>query len=128
MHVKTGDTVVVISGNRDKDRSNKGKILKVIPKKNRVIVEGINMRKKHMKPTQQMQQAGIIDIEGSIDASNVLLYCEKCGKAIRSGRFCEKCKNEVTQGFKDIINSSRPVEQPKVRKDNTDSSAKMRFL
>ncbi len=101
MHVKTGDTVVVISGNRDKDRSNKGKILKVIPKKNRVIVEGINMRKKHMKPTQQMQQAGIIDIEGSIDASNVLLYCEKCGKGVRTGhkvlengkkvRYCKKC-------------------------------------
>jgi len=101
MLVKTGDTVVVISGNRDKDRSNKGKILKVIPKKNRVIVEGINMRKKHMKPTQQMQQAGIIDIEGSIDASNVLLYCEKCGKGVRTGhkvlengkkvRYCKKC-------------------------------------
>jgi len=60
--------------------------------------------------------------------SALFLNCEKCGKAIRSGRFCEKCKNEVTQGFKDIINSSRPAEQPKVRKDNTDSSAKMRFL
>lgn len=102
MHVKTGDTVVVISGNRDKDKSNKGKILKVIPKKNRVIVEGINMRKKHMKPTQQMQQqVGIIDIEGSIDASNVLLYCDKCGKGVRTGhkvlengkkvRYCKKC-------------------------------------
>ncbi|MBO7701119.1 MAG: 50S ribosomal protein L24 [Eubacteriaceae bacterium] len=101
MHVKTGDTVVVISGNRAKDKSNKGKILKVLPKQNRVIVEGINMRKKHMKPTQQMQQAGIIDIEGSIDASNVLLYCEKCGKGVRTGhkvlengkkvRYCKKC-------------------------------------
>ena len=101
MHVKTGDTVVVISGNRAKDKSNKGKILKVLPKQNRVIVEGINMRKKHMKPTQQLQQAGIIDIEGSIDASNVLLYCEKCGKGVRTGhkglengkkvRYCKKC-------------------------------------
>ncbi|MCR4894525.1 MAG: 50S ribosomal protein L24 [Eubacteriales bacterium] len=101
MHVKTGDTVVVISGNRAKDKSNKGKILKVLPKQNRVIVEGINMRKKHTKPTQQMQQAGIIDIEGSIDASNVLLYCEKCGKGVRTGhkvlengkkvRYCKKC-------------------------------------
>lgn len=60
--------------------------------------------------------------------SALFLNCEKCGKAIRSGRFCEKCKNEVTQGFKDIISSSRPVEQPKMRKDNTDASAKMRFL
>ena len=101
MHVKTGDTVVVISGNRAKDKSNKGKILKVLPKQNRVIVEGINIRKKHMKPTQQLQQAGIIDIEGSIDASNVLLYCEKCGKGVRTGhkvlengkkvRYCKKC-------------------------------------
>ncbi len=108
MHVKTGDTVVVISGNRDKDASNKGKILKVFPKTNRVIVEGINMRKKHMKPTQQMQQAaGIIDIEGSIDASNVLLYCEKCGKGVRTGhkvlengkkvRYCKKCGETFEQ-------------------------------
>ena len=101
MHVKTGDTVVVISGGRDKDRSNKGKILKVFPKTNRIIVEGVNIRKKHMKPTKDMQQAGIIEQEGSIHASNVLLYCEKCKKGVRTGnkvladgkkvRFCRCC-------------------------------------
>ena len=101
MHVKTGDTVVVISGGRDKDKSNKGKILKVFPKTNRIIVEGINMRRKHMKPTREMQQAGIIDVEGSIHVSNVLLYCDKCKTGVRTGhkvlengkkvRYCRKC-------------------------------------
>ena len=101
MHVKTGDTVIVVSGAKDKDKNKKAKILKVFPKTNRIIVEGVNMRKKHMKPTQEMQQAGIIDQEGTIDASNVLLYCEKCKKGVRFGhkvladgkkvRFCRAC-------------------------------------
>ncbi len=105
MHVKQGDTVVVISGVKDKDKNKKAKVLKVLPKKGRVIVEGINMRKKHLKPTREMQQAGIIDQEGSIDASNVMLYCEKCKRGVRVAhkmlndgtkiRVCVKCGEAV---------------------------------
>lgn len=106
MHVKKGDIVEVIAGAREKDYKNAkdgkvtGKVLKVLPAKNRVVVEGVNMRKKHMKPTTAMQQGGIIEIEGSIHASNVLLYCPKCGKGVRTGvamvgdkkvRVCKKC-------------------------------------
>ena len=107
MHIKKGDIVEVISGAREKDFQNTkgdrvtGKVLKVMPKTNRVVVEGVNMRKKHMKPTNQMQQGGIIELEGSIHASNVLLYCPNCKKGVRTGakvladnnkvRVCKKC-------------------------------------
>lgn len=101
MHVKKDDMVQIISGAREKDKGKKGKVLKVYPKTERIIVEGINVRKKHMKATNEMQQAGIIDQEGTIHASNVLLYCEKCKKGVRTGtktladgskiRFCRKC-------------------------------------
>ncbi|NLW70193.1 MAG: 50S ribosomal protein L24 [Eubacteriaceae bacterium] len=101
MHIKTGDTVVVISGARQKDKNAKGKILKVFPKTDRVIVEGVNIRKKALKPQGSNTQSGIIDQEGSIHASNVLLWCEKCGKGVRTGnkilndgkkvRYCKHC-------------------------------------
>lgn len=101
MHVKKDDTVIVISGARSKDKNKKGKVLQVLTKSNRIIVEGVNMRKKHQKATSEMQQAGIMDIEGSIHVSNVLLYCEKCNKGVRTGnkvladgtkvRYCRSC-------------------------------------
>ncbi|MBR6800422.1 MAG: 50S ribosomal protein L24 [Eubacteriaceae bacterium] len=106
MHVKKGDIVEVIAGAREKDYKNAkdgkvtGKVLKVLPAQNRVVVEGVNLRKKHMKPTTTIQQGGIIEIEGSIHASNVLIYCPKCGKGVRTGsamvgdkkvRVCKKC-------------------------------------
>lgn len=98
MHVKKGDTVVVISG---KDKGKKGKILAAMPKKNRVIVEGVNMLTKHQKPSQQLQQGGIIHQEGPIHVSNVMLYCNKDKAGVRVGykildngekvRVCKKC-------------------------------------
>ncbi|WP_352419130.1 50S ribosomal protein L24 [Proteiniborus sp.] len=98
MHVKKGDTVVVISG---KDKGKKGKVLAAIPKDNRVIVEGINMLTKHKKPNQQLQQGGIIHQEGPIHVSNVMLYCNKDKTGVRVGhkflengekvRVCRKC-------------------------------------
>lgn len=97
MHVKKGDTVVVISG---KDKGKVGKVLTAIPKKNRVIVEGVNIVVKHQKPTQQMQQGGRIEQEGSINVSNVMLYCNKEKKGVRvrykvengkKVRVCAKC-------------------------------------
>ncbi|MBS4535547.1 50S ribosomal protein L24 [Clostridium sp. D2Q-14] len=82
MHVKKGDTVVVIAG---KDKGKKGKILKVMPKKDRVLVEGINMVTKHQKPNAQMQQGGIIHQEGPIHVSNVMIWSKADNKAVRVG-------------------------------------------
>ncbi|MBA1336395.1 MAG: LSU ribosomal protein L24p (L26e) [Firmicutes bacterium] len=98
MHVKKGDTVEVISG---KDKGKKGKVLTAFPKENRVIVEGVNMLTKHVKPTRQLQQGGIVHQEGPVHASNVLLYCPKCKGGRRVGkkflkdgtkvRYCKSC-------------------------------------
>lgn len=83
MHVKKGDTVVVIAG---KDKGKTGKILQVFPKKERVIIEGVNMIKKHQKPAGNMRQGGIIEMEAPIHVSNVMLYDSKAkaGTRVRS--------------------------------------------
>ena len=98
IHVKKGDVVEIITG---KDAGKRGKILSVDTGKGRVVVEGANMIKKHMKPTQTNPQGGILDKEGSIASSNVLLYCSKCRGPVRHGRqilgdgskvrVCKKC-------------------------------------
>ncbi len=98
IHVKKNDQVVVISG---KDKGTAGKVLKVQPETGRVFVEGANMVKKHQKARSQNEPSGIIEREGSIDASNVKLVCPKCGKATRvayvvnedgsKDRVCKKC-------------------------------------
>ena len=83
MHVKSKDTVIVITG---KDKGKKGKISAAFPKLNRVTVEGVNMVTKHQKARNAMQPGGIIHKEMPIDASNVMLVCPKCGKATRVSR------------------------------------------
>ncbi len=83
MHVKKGDMVELISG---KDRGKKGKILTAFPKTNQVIVEGINMLTRHVKPSSEMQQGGIIRQEGPVHVSNVLIYCPKCKRGRRAGK------------------------------------------
>jgi len=96
LHVKKGDTVVVIAG---KDKGKKGKILAAMPKTGRVMVEGVAMITRHTKPVGQ-QPGGRIVKEGTINASNVMLVCGKCGKATRVAhqikddkkvRICKKC-------------------------------------
>ncbi len=82
MHIKKGDTVVVISG---KDKDKKGKVLEVFPKTQRILIEGVNMIKKHQKPTQQMQQGGIINQEGPVHISNVMFFDKKANKGVRIG-------------------------------------------
>lgn len=92
MQIKTGDTVVVVTG-KDKFTKDKkgqivrttGKVTKVFPKTNKVIVEGVNMVKKHQKPTQANQNGGIIEMEAPIDASNVMLLDPKVNKPTRVG-------------------------------------------
>lgn len=98
MRIKSGDTVVVISG---KDKGKQGKVLRVLPKEDKVIVEGINMITKHQKPGGPMQEGGIINKEGPIHASKVMLYCDKDKQGVRVGydfledgqkvRVCKKC-------------------------------------
>ena len=83
MKVKKNDTVIIIAGN---DKGKTGKILVVYPKKDRVIVEGINIRKRHTKPSQQNQQGGIIEKEAPIHVSNVMLLDPKTNEATKIGK------------------------------------------
>jgi large subunit ribosomal protein L24 len=80
--VRKGDTVVVVAG---KERGKKGKVLRVIPEKSRVVVERINMVKKHQKPTQKLRQGGIIEREGAIHLSNVMLVDPNRDRPTRVG-------------------------------------------
>lgn len=98
VHVKTGDTVIVLSG---KERGKKGKVLAVSPKEGKVIVEKVNMVSKHVKPKKMGEQGGIIKAEGALYASKVQLVCPHCSKPTRvahkmfedgtKGRICKKC-------------------------------------
>lgn len=81
LHVKTGDTVEVISG---KDKGKSGKVLEVSIKEKKVIVEGINIATKHMKPKRQGESGEILKVEAPLYASKVMLVCPKCGKATRA--------------------------------------------
>ncbi len=96
-HVKKNDTVMVTVG---KDKGKTGKVLRINQKSDRVIVEKINMIKRHMRPTQK-SKGGIMERESPIAVSNVMIYCEKCSKPVRVGtkvledgkkvRFCKRC-------------------------------------
>ena len=98
VHVKTGDTVVVLSG---KERGKKGKVMAVSPKEGKVIVEKINMVSKHMKPRRMGETRGIVKAEGAMYASKVQIVCPRCGKPTRvthkvledgtKERICKKC-------------------------------------
>ena len=97
MRIKKGDNVSVLSGN---DKGKTGEVLEVIPKVNKVIVKGVNVRKKHVKARKQGDESGIISVECSIPSSKVNVVCPKCGKATKVGysmekdqkvRVCKKC-------------------------------------
>jgi large subunit ribosomal protein L24 len=97
-HVKKNDLVMVIAG---KDKGKSGKVLSILSKKNRVIVEKVNFIKRHTRPSSKQRQGGIIEREGPINISNVMLICTKCNKPSRIGkkyieddkkvRVCKKC-------------------------------------
>ncbi|BAB03864.1 50S ribosomal protein L24 [Halalkalibacterium halodurans] len=89
MHVKKGDTVKVISG---KDKGKQGVILEAYPKKDRVLVEGVNIVKKHAKPSQENPQGGILNMEAPIHVSNVLPIDPKTGEPTRVGYKVENGK------------------------------------
>ena len=80
MHIKTGDTVVVLSGN---SKGVKGEVIAVSPAEGKVLVKGANMIHKHVKARRQGETSGIVDAEGAMYASKVALYCPKCDKGVR---------------------------------------------
>ena len=80
IHVKTGDTVIILSG---KDKGKKGKVLEVSPTERKVIVEGCNMVTKHVKPRKMGETGGIVKAEAPLYACKVMLVCPKCGKPTR---------------------------------------------
>ena len=101
LKVKKGDTVQVLSGN---DKGKQGEVLEVIPKKSKVIVKGVNVRKKHIKPRKQGEEGGIIPVECAINISKVNVVCPKCKKGVRVGfameneekiRVCKKCGAKI---------------------------------
>jgi large subunit ribosomal protein L24 len=100
--IRRNDTVMVTAG---KDRGKRGRVLRLLPLTNRVVVEGVNMVKRHTRPNPQKNiQGGILEREGALHASNVMLVCPECGKTTRVGhriqgdrkvRICRKCEGVV---------------------------------
>lgn len=103
MHkIRRDDIVQVLRG---KDKGKKGKVLRIVREKNRAIVEGINLIKKHMRQRRQDQPGGIVSVEAAINISNLGLFCKHCNRPVRTGfkvlgdatksRFCKKCKEVI---------------------------------
>ena len=102
MKIRKNDTVLVITG---KDRGKKGKVRKALPKEDKVLVEGLNMIKRHSRTKGQAKQAGIIQLEAPLHVSKVMLICGKCAKPARIGirfledgkkaRFCRACSEII---------------------------------
>ena len=101
--IRRNDTVIVIAG---RDRGKRGRVLRVVPADNRLLVEGVNIIKRHTRPNPQRNiKGGIVEREGSLHASNVQLVCPECGKMTRIGhrilndgrkiRICRKCDGVV---------------------------------
>ena len=101
LHIKTGDTVIVLSGD---DKGVTGEVIAVSPSEGKVIVKGVNIIHKHVKPRRQGETGGIVDAEGAIYSDKVALYCPKCDKGVRvhnkvvdgkKVRVCAKCGHEI---------------------------------
>ena len=101
MKIKKGDTVLITAG---KDRGKKSKILQVFPGKEKVLVEGVNLRKKHVRPKRAGEKGQVAEMPAPIHISNTKLICSKCGKPTRIGykiidkkkfRICKKCGQET---------------------------------
>ncbi len=102
MKIKKGDTVKIISG---KNRSKTGKVIKVLPKENKVMIEGVNIYKKHVRPKREGEKGEVVEITRPLHASNVSLICSHCSKNTRIGfivenkkkiRVCKKCRSTLT--------------------------------
>jgi large subunit ribosomal protein L24 len=102
LHIKKNDMVKIIAG---KEQGKTGKVLRVFPGKSRVVVEGLNMIKRHTRPNQLYPEGGILEKEAPLSISNVMLICGSCGQPSRTGvrlledgsktRYCKKCNESV---------------------------------
>lgn len=101
MKIKKNDLVLIIKG---KDRGKKGKILQVLPKENKIVVEGVNKRYKHLKARRGKEKGERIEFNAPIFAPNTMLFCQKCSKPVQVGfkiekgkktRVCKKCKEII---------------------------------
>lgn len=102
LHVKKNDMVKIIAG---KEQGKSGKVLRVFPDKGRVIVESLNVIKRHTRPNQLNPEGGIVEKEAPLSISNVMLVCGSCNQATRTGvrsledgsktRYCKKCSESV---------------------------------
>lgn len=101
MKIKKGDNVLIISG---KDKGRTGKIIRAIPRSLRILVEGINLNKKHVRPKREGEKGQVVEVPASLDISSVKIVCPKCGKATRTEykiekgnkfRMCKKCKQII---------------------------------
>ena len=103
MKIRRGDTVVVVMG---KDQSKRGRVERILSKENRIVVEGINIITRHVKPSQGISQGGRIQQEAPINVSNVMLICNNCSQPVRVSfryledgakvRVCQKCKETIS--------------------------------
>lgn len=101
MKIKKGDQILVIAG---KDKGRKGKVLEAMPKQGKVVVEGLNIRKKHVRPKKEGEKGQVVEIPAPLSVSNIKMICTKCAKPTRLGykiegkkkyRFCKKCTKEI---------------------------------
>jgi len=101
MKIKKGDQVLIISG---KDKGRKGKVIESIPKQARIIIENINLRKKHVKPKKSGEKGQIVELPSPLNVSNVKIICPKCAKAVKISykiegkkkyRVCKKCNQAI---------------------------------
>ncbi len=102
MRIKKGDNIIVISG---KDKGKRGKVIKVLPEEGKIIVENMNLKKKHQRPKTAGKKGEKIEVPRAFSASSVMLICKNCGKPTRIGReitadgekirICKKCKLET---------------------------------
>lgn len=102
MHIKKGDNVTILAG---REKGKGGKILQVIRRSGRVVIEGLNMRKRHARPRKAGEKGQVLTLPSPIDASNVMLICPKCGKATRAAkktnadgrqlRACKRCDEVI---------------------------------
>ncbi len=98
MKIIKGDQVLIISG---KDKGRKGSVLKALPKEGKILVEGINVAKKHNRPKKSGEKGQVVEMPKMIDSSNAKIICTKCGKSVRVGyndkknRICKKCNQEI---------------------------------
>jgi large subunit ribosomal protein L24 len=99
--IRKDDEIQVVSG---KDRGRRGRVVRVLPREGRIMVEGVARAKKHSRPSKKRQQGGIIDVELFVDISNVQVVCRSCGQPTRIGyridgddkvRICRKCESEL---------------------------------